>query len=176
MEILKKIKNKLNYILTDFASWRLLNNNTRRDILNFVGAKISKNSEIGFGYNITIPDNLFVGQNVYISNYAYIGSEAKVVIEDYVRIGMQLVLLTQNNPYDYNNLPRRKVIAGEKINTVIAKGSALGARVTLLPGVNIAEGCVIAAGAVVTKSTEPNGLYAGVPAKRIKDLPVGDED
>ena len=43
-------------------------------------------------------------------------------------------------------------------------------RAIILPGVTIAEGCVIAAGAVVNKSTEPDGLYAGVPARRVKDL------
>ena len=34
----------------------------------------------------------------------------------------------------------------------------------------IADGCVIGAGAVVTKSTQPDGLYVGNPSKRIKDL------
>ena len=34
------------------------------------------------------------------------------------------------------------------------------------------SGGVIGAGAVVTKSTEPNGLYLGVPAKRVRDLEV----
>lgn len=32
------------------------------------------------------------------------------------------------------------------------------------------SGGVIAAGSVVTKSTEPNALYAGVPARKVKDL------
>jgi acetyltransferase-like isoleucine patch superfamily enzyme len=47
----------------------------------------------------------------------------------------------------------------------------IGAGVTVLGNVHIAEGCVIAAGAVVTSSTEPHGMYAGVPAVRKKDLP-----
>jgi acetyltransferase-like isoleucine patch superfamily enzyme len=38
------------------------------------------------------------------------------------------------------------------------------------PGVNVGSGCIIAAGALVVRDCEPNGLYAGVPAKRIKDL------
>lgn len=49
-------------------------------------------------------------------------------------------------------------------------GCWLGGNVTVLPGVTIGRGCVIAAGAVVTKSCDPNGLYAGVPARRIRDL------
>ncbi|MFW6776060.1 acyltransferase [Nocardioides sp. CPCC 205120] len=53
---------------------------------------------------------------------------------------------------------------------VIEDGCWIGARATILPGVTIARGCVIAAGAVVTTSTEPDGLYAGVPAVRKGDL------
>lgn len=54
--------------------------------------------------------------------------------------------------------------------TLIKDGCWVGANVTIIPGVTIGEGCIIAAGAVVTKNCEPDGLYAGVPAKRIKDL------
>jgi hypothetical protein len=39
-----------------------------------------------------------------------------------------------------------------------------------LPGVVIGPGCVIAAGAVVVSDCKPNGLYAGVPARRLRDL------
>ena len=37
-------------------------------------------------------------------------------------------------------------------------------------GVTVGDGCVLAAGAVVTGDCEPDGLYAGVPARRVKDL------
>jgi maltose O-acetyltransferase len=40
----------------------------------------------------------------------------------------------------------------------------------LLPGVTVGDGCVIAAGSVVTGDCEPHGVYAGVPAKRVRDL------
>ena len=43
----------------------------------------------------------------------------------------------------------------------------ISSNVIILPGINIGEGCVIAAGAVVTKDCEPYSIYAGVPAKRI---------
>lgn len=53
----------------------------------------------------------------------------------------------------------------------VEDGAWIGASSTVLGGVTIARGCVIAAGAVVAKDTEPNGLYGGIPARRIKDLP-----
>lgn len=44
----------------------------------------------------------------------------------------------------------------------------IGAGVKVLDGVTIAQGCVIGANSVVTKSTEPYGIYVGVPARKIK--------
>ncbi|WP_060664555.1 DapH/DapD/GlmU-related protein [Bacillus sp. CHD6a] len=52
----------------------------------------------------------------------------------------------------------------------IGNGCWVGARVTILPGVTIGDGCIIAAGSVVTKDCESNSLYSGVPAKRVKGL------
>lgn len=40
----------------------------------------------------------------------------------------------------------------------------IGSRVTILPGVNIGEGAVVATGAVVTKSVAPYSIVGGVPA------------
>ena len=51
----------------------------------------------------------------------------------------------------------------------IEDGYWIGANTTIMPGVTIAKGCIIAANSLVTKDTEPNGLYVGQPAKRVKD-------
>ncbi|WP_247602466.1 DapH/DapD/GlmU-related protein [Gordonia rubripertincta] len=48
----------------------------------------------------------------------------------------------------------------------------IGAGAIILPGVVVGEGCIISAGAVVIRDCEPNGLYAGVPAIRKRDLPT----
>ena len=47
---------------------------------------------------------------------------------------------------------------------VVGDGCWIGTRATLLPGVTVAPGCIVAAGAVLTRDTRPNGLYGGVPA------------
>jgi maltose O-acetyltransferase len=52
----------------------------------------------------------------------------------------------------------------------IGNGVWVGVNATILPGITIGDGCVIAAGAVVTSDCEPNCLYGGVPAKIIKRL------
>jgi maltose O-acetyltransferase len=55
----------------------------------------------------------------------------------------------------------------------IGDGCWLGAGVIVLPGVTIGAGCMVAAGAVVTKGCADDGLYAGVPARRVRHLPAG---
>ena len=45
----------------------------------------------------------------------------------------------------------------------------IGYGAIIMSGVNIANGSIIAAGSVVTKDTEPYSIYAGIPAKKIKD-------
>ena len=53
---------------------------------------------------------------------------------------------------------------------VIGDGCWIGARALLLPGTTVGSGSVVAAGAVVRGACEPNSLYAGVPAARIRAL------
>jgi acetyltransferase-like isoleucine patch superfamily enzyme len=53
---------------------------------------------------------------------------------------------------------------------IIGDGVWIGANATVLPGISVGPGAVIAAGAVVTADIEPNGLYAGVPARRTAEL------
>lgn len=57
----------------------------------------------------------------------------------------------------------------------IGNGSWIGAGVIVLPGVTIGAGCIIGAGAVVTKDTEPDSVYAGVPARKMRNLPADGE-
>jgi len=58
--------------------------------------------------------------------------------------------------------------AGKNVYSDINVGTGvwIGAKVTVLPGVTIGNGCVIAAGSVVTFDCEDNCLYAGNPARK----------
>jgi len=52
----------------------------------------------------------------------------------------------------------------------------IGYGAIVMSGVNIAEGTIIAAGSVVTHDTEAYSIYAGVPAKKIRDRFNSEED
>ncbi|NED96367.1 hypothetical protein G1H11_13735 [Phytoactinopolyspora alkaliphila] len=54
----------------------------------------------------------------------------------------------------------------------IADDVWIGATATVTPGTFVAEGCIIGAGAVVTRDTEPYGIYGGVPARRLREREI----
>lgn len=64
--------------------------------------------------------------------------------------------------------------AGDPVThgVVIEDGCWIGAHALVLPGVTVGRGCVIEAAAVVREDCQPDGLYAGVPARRVRDLPT----
>lgn len=66
--------------------------------------------------------------------------------------------------------PKRRAGKGSFPPIIISDGTWIGANVTVLGGVTIGEGCVIAAGAVITKDVPAHTLVGGVPGKVIKNL------
>ncbi|NCO41067.1 MAG: N-acetyltransferase, partial [Armatimonadetes bacterium CG_4_10_14_0_8_um_filter_66_14] len=52
---------------------------------------------------------------------------------------------------------------------VIEDGCDIGVGTVILPGVTIGEGSIVGAGAVVTRNVAPYSVYAGVPAKKLRD-------
>lgn len=93
--------------------------------------------------------------------------EDGVVIGTQVSIGRGVYLCTRSHELSG---PQRRAGAAFHAAVTVGDGVWIGAHAVVLPGVTIAHGCVIAAGAVVTKNTAADGLYAGVPARRIRDL------
>lgn len=128
------------------------------------GAQIRPSGFYGgnLGWGLQIGDNSSIGAN------SYIGCSGKIVIGNYVMIGPHCTMIAENHNFSKTDIPMQKqgvVNKGIKIKDDVW----IGANVTILDGITIETGCVLAAGAVVTKSTEPNGIYAGVPARRIKE-------
>lgn len=114
--------------------------------------------------------NIHVGKN-FLANYnVTILDIAPVNIGDYVMIGPNSMISTVNHPLSPSG--RRKHLGIAK-PVSIGNDVWIGGNVTILPGVNIGNNVVVAAGAVVTKDVPDNCLIGGVPAKIIKKI---DED
>ena len=90
-----------------------------------------------------------------------IGRSGGVIIGNNVDIAQETNIWTEQ--HDYNS-PTYKSVCKE---VVIEDYVWLASRVTVLPGVHIGRGAVVASGAVVTKDVPPLAIVAGVPAKII---------
>lgn len=113
--------------------------------------------------------DISIGSGVTINHGAHFENVAHISIGQRTGVASFAVVLTSTHtlgPHErrYGEWTPKAVHIGA--------GCWIGVGATILPGVTIGDGCLIAAGAVVREDCEPDGLYAGVPAKRIKDLPV----
>lgn len=150
------------------APW--IPNRCRKRILTLTGSRFGKLTYIDSRLEIR-GARLFLGQNVYINKHLHVDGEGEVRMGDNIQIGPNCTFITAHHDIMPDNQCRASPQTRPTTIT-IGDGCWIGAGVIILPGVNIAGGCVIGAGAVVTKDTEANGVYMGVPAKRIKELPV----
>jgi len=134
------------------------------------------------------PENIEIGENVYIGHYTILKGYYKNVmtIGDHTWIGAQCflnsagglqigravgigpkvtILTSQHNKYDrslpvyFSQIEFSEVILGD--------GCDIGAGAIILPGTKIGEGAIIGAGAVVTNTVPAYEIWAGVPARKI---------
>ncbi len=131
------------------------------------------------GYNISIEDNVFIHENVLIRSNEYIkigdGTTinknccilAKVKIGKYCSIAPNAVIV--GSSHNFNNQNKCIKEQGVEIKGIIIEDDVwIAANATILDGVTIGRGAIIAAGAVVNKDVLPMTIVGGVPASLIK--------
>ncbi|MGK6322999.1 acyltransferase [Sphingomonas sp. DT-51] len=105
-----------------------------------------------------------IGNNVGIGGYSYICSPAAVTIGCDTITGQYLSIHPQDHLFADRDRPIR--LQGTRSRgIVIGRDCWIGAKVTILDGVTLGDGCVVAAGAVVNRSFPPGSVIGGVPAK-----------
>jgi len=135
----------------------------------FVGdlSSIREDVEIGeytvIGHGVTIENKTKIGKYVKIETEAYI--TAMSLIEDYCFIAPEVTFTNDN--FLGRTEQRKRYFKGP----ILRKGARIGANATILPGIEIGEDALIAAGAVVTRNVPPRKIYVGVPAKEFRDVP-----
>jgi maltose O-acetyltransferase len=96
---------------------------------------------------------------------------ATITIQDHVVIGHEVMFVTSTHAYGG---PDHRAGTLTVAPIVVEEGAWLGARCTILPGVTVGRGAVVAAGAVVNRDVPPNTLVGGVPARVLRELPGGE--
>ena len=145
--------------------------------------QIGKNFHCGRGVFMWARDGIEIGDDFYIGKYSVIETNCKigngVILANHVgivgrhdhcyqEIGTPVRLAKSVRDKDYSWKG-----AGEM--TVIGNDVWIGYGAIVMSGVTVRDGCIVAAGSVVTKDTDPYCIYAGVPAKKIKKRFNSDE-
>jgi acetyltransferase-like isoleucine patch superfamily enzyme len=117
-------------------------------------------NHVAIGTATVIEGNTIIGDEVSLQSMVYIPTDT--IIGNHVFIGPNTVLTNDRYP------PTR---IGGLQGPQIRDGAAIGANATLLPGVSIGEGALVAAGAIVTRDVPAYMLAIGAPAK-ITALPL----
>lgn len=117
-------------------------------------------------------ENFYIEDDVRIARYAVIYStQAKVYIGSKTGIAPYLKIITGNHRSKVGHFmfdgDYEKQIDDDK-DVIIEGDSWFGINVTILSGVTIGRGSIVAAGAVVTKSCPPYSIVGGIPAKVLK--------
>lgn len=141
--------------------------------------KIGKDSYIHWLARFNNPAGVTIGHNTVIGNDAFLDGRYKRSGRSYLRdffspsvrplrignnvsIAGEVRIFTMQHDIDDPNFVE---VEGD---VVIDDYAVIGTRVTILPGVHVGRGAVVASGAVVTRDAEPYSLLGGVPAKHIR--------
>lgn len=142
-----------------------------------VGVVIQGFKNISFGNGIGLNRHcslysargiISIGNNVFIGDFSSINAnDAEITIGSDVAIGPMTLLQGANHAFDDLEVPI--VEQGHISSFIIVEDNVwIGAHCTILPGVRLGAGCIVAAGAVVTKDVPLNAIVGGVPAKVLK--------
>ena len=109
-----------------------------------------------------------IGEHVGL-NGTTIASRNRISIGDHTMIGPNTFILDHDGHSAWP--PRdRWTTSGTTAPVVIEQDVWIGMNCIILKGVTIGRGAIVAAGSVVIKDVDPNSLYAGNPAVKIKSL------
>lgn len=131
-------------------------------LLKLFGARIGKglviknNVVIKQPWFLTIGDNCWLGENVWIDNID------RVNIGSDVCISQGAMLLTGNHDYTVPSMPYRNA------PITIENGAWIGAQSVVCPGVVVDECAILTVGSIATKDLEAYGIYQGNPAQKIR--------
>jgi acetyltransferase-like isoleucine patch superfamily enzyme len=127
------------------------------------GARVGSNCNVG--EQCFIESGVMVGANVTIKNGNALWEG--VTLEDGVFVGPRVFFTNDLYPRSPRlpQVTKRYSTQAWRLPTLVKFGASLGAGAIILPGLSIGEFCMVAAGAVVTKSVPGHALVMGSPAR-----------
>jgi len=134
-----------------------------------LGAGVAVWAFVSLHADVVIGDNVGVGEHTYVGRGTRIGEGTRINqgchITDHMEIGRRVFLAPHvvfvNDRHPIANNPHYK-----RESPIVEDDVSIGANATILPGVRLGRGCVVGAGAVVTRDVAPHTTVIGNPARR----------
>lgn len=142
-----------------------------KGVLVFHPENISLGSNVYIGHNaiikgyykneMTVGDNCWIGQNVFLH------SGGGIEIEEEVGIGPGVMILSHTHKEED---PDKSILSSDQEfkKVKVEKGCDIGIGAIILPGITIGKYSIVGAGSVVTKNVNPYSVVAGNPAKLLR--------
>lgn len=149
-------------------------------ILRILSTAYARRKVARYGVGFTVNYPCLFSNVTEIGNYCHFNGMkvrgiGRLTIGDYFHSGDEVLVLTQNHNYrNPEMLPYDHADIGRDVK--IGNYVWIGSRVTILPGTELGDGCVVQAGAVVSGRFPANAVIGGNPAKifRYRDAEVVD--
>jgi acetyltransferase-like isoleucine patch superfamily enzyme len=148
-------------LLLTTAVGRLPSASARMAVYGLMGLTVGRRAHIYGGMEVRSPGKITIGDGSVVGLNAILDGREGITIGRNVNLSSEVAIWTlQHDP--------QAADFGTKGGPVVVEDRAwLSFRCTVLPGVTIGEGAVVAAGSIVTKDVAPFAIVAGIPAERI---------
>ena len=148
-------------------------------ITSFLTGNVWAKANLGSHHNLEVnptvrfgnyPENIFFKKNTSIGfgAHIYAGKNSKIFVGENTMIGPFVFMTTE--AFSYSKQDPHKPHSGHAESVHIGSNVRIGAHAIILPGAKIGDGSSIGAGSVVTCEVPPNTVFAGNPAKFIKNI------
>jgi acetyltransferase-like isoleucine patch superfamily enzyme len=138
-------------------------------LVNLYGCSVGSDTKIGTF--VEIQKGAAIGSRCKISSHTFIC--AGVTIEDGVFVGHGVMFTNDRFPRATNPDGSLQTEADWALETTLVKrGASIGTHATIVPGITVGQGALVAAGAVVTRDVPDYAIVAGVPAQVVGDMRI----
>lgn len=126
------------------------------------------NFQVALNVKLENLKKISVGDNVYIGYGSWLNGHSKgIILEDNVMLGPYVTIVANNHTNECGSFRFGK---GEGETIIVDRNVWLASKVSVISGSYIGKDSLIAANSVVVKDVYSNSLYAGIPAKKIKEF------